>query len=314
MGPREFLSRSRVVIVAGKGGVGKTTVSAALGLMAVEAQMSPLLVDVGGGHGLATAFGQTEPLTDEERLLAPGVRGRTVSPDVTLVEYLETRGLARFARRLARSGALEVLATSTPGVKDILVLSRIKQLERDAVADVIIVDAPATGHAITFLLAAGNVLQAVGSGPLHSQAAEVQTLLGDPARCRAMLVTRAEETPVNEVVESAFALEDGVGVHLTPVVVNALEPLVPDVPADLAALAAAEGVTLRPGETEAMTAAVTYRHRRRSRQDAQLQRLGAELALAQLHLPAVPTMAMGLAGLEMLAASFKASLADRGRR
>lgn len=290
--------------------MGKTTVSAALGLMAVEARMSPLLVDVGGGHGLASAFGQDEPLTDEERRLAPGVRGRTVNPDVTLVEYLEARGLARFARRLARSGALEVLATSTPGVKDILVLSRIKQLERDRAADVIIVDAPATGHAITFLLAANTLLQAVGSGPLYSQAAEVQTLLGDPARCRAMLVTRAEETPVNEVTESAFALEDGVGVHLTPVVVNALEPLAPESPDGIAKLAAAEGVTLGPGEAEAMTGAATYRRRRRSRQEVQLDRLAAGLALDQMHLPAIPTMSMGLAGLEMLAAALTDSIAD----
>lgn len=308
MGPREFLSRSRVVIVAGKGGVGKTTVTAALGLMAVEARMSPLLVDVGGGQGLASAFGEAEPLTDEERVVAPGVRARAVNPDATLVEYLDDRGLARLARRLVRSGALDMLATSTPGVKDILVLSRIKQLERDAAADVIIIDAPATGHAITFLLAAGNLLKAVSSGPLHSQASEVQDMLADPARCRAMLVTRAEETPVNELVESAFALEDAVGVHLTPVVVNALESPVLEPPGDIGGLAASEGVALGAGEAEAMTAALAYRRDRRSRQDVQLERLAAELALGQIRLPVIPTISMGLAGLEMLAATLSRAL------
>jgi Mrp family chromosome partitioning ATPase len=303
LGPREFLSRSRVVIVAGKGGVGKTTLSGALAHMAVEAGLSPLLVDVQGGQGLARAFDLPGPLDDDEREVAPGIRARAVNPDATLVDYLESRGLARISRRLVRSGVLEVLATTTPGVKDLLVLSRIRQLEREGAADVIVVDAPATGHSITFLTAARHLGVAAGTGPLATQGREVQAMLADARRCRVMLVARAEETPVNEMAEGAFALEDQVGVALTPVVVNALEPSVEVIDGDPVAIAHGAGVTLSAAEGRALNMAVAYRRRRRERQNEQLARLAALLPLPQIHLPLVecPVSGAGRGGMGELA-------------
>ena len=83
------------------------------------------------------------------------------------------------------------------------------------------VDAPAAGHAITFLLSARGLLDAVRVGPIHKQASDVVELLSDPTRCQVMLVTLPEETPVNELIDTAFAIEDRAGVALGPVVVNA---------------------------------------------------------------------------------------------
>ena len=108
----------------------------------------------------------------------------------------------------------------SPGIRDVLVLGKIKQLEQDRVADLIMVDAPATGHAVTFLTSASGLLDAARSGPVRTQAADVVELLSDPTRCRVVLVTLPEEMPVSETVEAAYQLEDRAGVQLGPVVVN----------------------------------------------------------------------------------------------
>ena len=224
---RRFCSQSRVVIVAGKGGVGKTTVTATLAIAATRAGMSVLIAEVEGKSGLAAAFGAAA-LTYDDAELAPAVRARTLSPDAALVDYLETHGMKRISRRLAQSGALDVVATAVPGMKDILVLGKVKSLEQERAADLIIVDAPAAGHAISFLLSAQGLLDAVRVGPVRKQAVDVAAMLGDPARCQVLLVTLPEETPVNELVDTAFAVEDRAGVALGPVIINCCLPLEPE--------------------------------------------------------------------------------------
>src|SRR5437763_470383 len=167
-----FCSQTRLLIVAGKGGVGKTTVSAALARMAARAGLTTLIVEVEGKSGLPAVFGRREPLTYDEVVLAPGggpdgaadVRGRTLTPDDALLEYLEDHGMRRVSKRLTNSGALDVVATAVPGIKDILVLGKVKQLERGQVADVIILDAPAAGNAGTFLMRARGLLDAGAVG------------------------------------------------------------------------------------------------------------------------------------------------------
>jgi len=221
MNVEQFCSASRIVVLAGKGGVGKTTVTAALATAAARAGASVLIVEVEGKSGLAAALG-CPPLTYEEQPVRERVRVRTLTPDEALREYLEDRGLHRISRRLMKSGALDVVATAVPGMKDILVLGKVKQLERANEADLILIDAPAAGHAINFLLSPRGLLDAVRVGPVRAQAEDVIELLSDPARCRVALVTLPEETPVNELVDTAFALEDRVGVKLAPVIVNAV--------------------------------------------------------------------------------------------
>ena len=155
---------------------------------------------------------------------AADIRGRTLTPDDALLEYLRDHGMSRISKRLVSSGALDVVATAAPGIKDILILGKVKQLERTGKADLLILDAPAAGHAITFLLSARALLDAVRVGPINSQARDVLEMLTDHERCQVMLVTLPEETPVNELVDTAYHLEDRVGVGLGPVVVNGLYP------------------------------------------------------------------------------------------
>jgi anion-transporting ArsA/GET3 family ATPase len=316
--PAGFCSLTRLVIVAGKGGVGKTTVSAALARMAARAGKRALLIEVEGKGGLASAFGRTEPLTYRESVLAAAepakgiaeVRGRTLTPDDALVEYLEDNGMRRLSKRLIQSGAIDVVATAAPGIKDILVLGKVKALVRDSDADLLVLDAPAAGHAITFLGSAHGLLDAVRVGPIRAQAQEVVDLLGDPARCQVMLVTLPEETPVNELVETGFALEDRVGVSLTPVVVNGMYPHRDGLSVEARAVAESAGVHLRDGEAEALDAAARFRLGREALQADQAARLAAALPLPQLRLPFLFTTSIGPDEIDVLAEALAVAVRD----
>jgi anion-transporting ArsA/GET3 family ATPase len=141
----------------------------------------------------------------------------------------------------------------------------------------------------------------VRAGPLQGQAEDVMSMLTDPSRCRVMLVTLAEETPVNEVVETAFALEDKVGVDLAPVVVNGLYPVLEGLDADPALAVAGT-------DAEVLAAAAQFRRRRQELQQAQVARLAAELPLPQLHLPSLFTVDLTPADIGALASSLTAAI------
>jgi Mrp family chromosome partitioning ATPase len=306
--PARFFGASRLVIVAGKGGVGKTVVSATLARAAARSGLSSLVVEVEGKSGLPAMFGQGVLEYDEEVLMAGGgptgqgeVRARTLTPDQALLEYLQDHGLSRISRRLVSSGALDVVATAAPGIKDILILGKVKSLERAADTDLLVLDAPAAGHAITFLQAARALLDTVSVGPINAQARDVMEMLTDHERCRVLLVTLPEETPVNELVDTAFHLEDRVGVGLGPVVVNGCYDELAGVGADPAAAAAEVGATLRTGEAEALAAAAGFRADRTSLQREQVARLAGQLPLPQLRLPFVFTTDLGPGELDLLA-------------
>ena len=311
-----FCAQSHVLVIAGKGGVGKTTVSAALARMAAGAGMSVLIIELEGKSGIAQAFGRREDLDYEEVQLWPrgaeaaaraegSVRARRVTPDDALVEYLEDHGLGRVSRRLARTGVLDVVSTAIPGIRDVLVLGKVKQLEREPAADLIVVDAPATGHAITFLTSAAGMVDAARGGPLRTQAQDVVELLSDPARCRVLLVTLPEELPVSETIESAYTLEDKAGVQLGPVIVNACDPeLGPGLerPAAEVVAEAGAGVEVAPGHVAALEAAREFRLARHAVSAEQVERLQRELPLPHLLLPVVDSSdSIGPAETEFLA-------------
>ena len=303
MDPARFCSQSRLVIVAGKGGVGKTTVTAALSLMAARAGLKTLIVEVEGKSGLSTAFAAGD-LGYDEIDLASGVRARTLTPDQALLEYLEDHGMRRLSKRLSSSGVLDVVSTAVPGIKDILVLGKMKQLEREGLADLIVLDAPAAGHAVTFLTSAKGLLDAVRVGPVRRQAEEVQDLLTDPARCQVLLVTLPEETPVNEAVETAARLRDKVGIQLSAIAVNGLYPAVDGLTTDPAQLQGASAE-----EADALRKAAAFRSARQQLQEQQVARLDAQLDLPQLHLPFLFSPELGPADVDDLAGALETAVA-----
>jgi hypothetical protein len=295
--------------------VGKTVVSATLARAAARAGLSAVVIEVEGKSGLASMYGQGQLEYREATLHAGGgpsgegaVRARTLTPDEALLDYLRDHGLSRISRRLVSSGALDVVATAAPGIKDILILGKVKQLERAGDVDLLILDAPAAGHAITFLQAARVLLDTVRVGPINAQAREVVEMLTDHERCRVMLVTLPEETPVNELVDTAFSLEDRVGIGLGPVVVNGVYDDVPGVGDEPHEAAAAAGATLRAGEAEVLAAAAAFRADRTSLQAQQVDRLAEQLPLEQIRLPFVFTTEIGPEELDLLADRFLAEV------
>jgi anion-transporting ArsA/GET3 family ATPase len=300
--PASFFAASRLVIVAGKGGVGKTVVSAAFARAAAEHGLTTLLVEVDGKAATHRHFGAAPLGYAASELLAPSppgsgagsVTGRSVTPDDALVDWLEDHGMRTVARHLARSGALEVVATATPGIKDILVLGKVKQLANRGDADLIVLDAPAAGHAVGFLRAAATLADTARSGAIQQQAIDVLEMLRDPARCQVVLVTIPEETPVNELIETAFALEEDVGVQLAPIVVNGVY----DELTGLDAPAVARDAARR----RALDDAARLRLARQELQAEHVARLRRELPLEQLRLPFLFTPDLGVAESRTLAA------------
>ncbi len=309
MNPLQFFAASRLVVVAGKGGVGKTTVTAVMARAAAECGLRVLVVEVEGKPDLAGLLGDadftesTKAGYQAQRLvsdLGPDSNGSIelchLTSERALIEYLDQHGFRRVSKRLASSGILNVVSTAAPGIGDLLILGKVKQIERAGTYDLLLLDGPAAGHAISFLQSASGLLDAAKVGPIQAQAKDVVEMLADPARCQVVLVTLAEATPVNELVETAFALEDRVGVALGPVVVDAV-----DGGCELdEAIAATMGV--------ATLAAAEFRNRRRVVQQAQIARLAVELPLPSLQLPLLLTASVTPADIVRLAEKFIVSI------
>jgi hypothetical protein len=325
MDPAHFFAASRVLIVAGKGGVGKTTICATLAAAASRVGCSVLIVRLTPGGALPYLFAAPEITSAGTKLRAGNetqgeISARLVTPDDALLDYLADHGLARMTRRLVTSGVLEVVTTAAPGIRDLLVLGRVKQLEVAEAAGLIIVDAPAAGHAVSFLRAPAVLREAVTAGPIANQADDVLAMLADPARCRVILATLPEETPINELVETAFALEDEVGVQLGPVVLNSVAALpeglgdASDSAKDMAKDSAKESAKDNSVDIsdqallDSMLAAATFRMTWVDHQRTQIERLVAQLPLPLITLPTRFTTDLGPDDLEVLTDALLASI------
>jgi anion-transporting ArsA/GET3 family ATPase len=302
MEPARFYRESRVLLVAGKGGVGKTVVAATLAMAAARHGEDVVLASVGDPIGLPGCFGSAEPLTADERELARfgtgAVRGRLLSPDAILLEYLGGHGFGRVARRLGAAGVLQVVTSAVPGIEEVLVLGKLKQLERANAASLFVLELPASGHATRFLTSAAGLADLAKAGPLRSQAEEAAALVTDPERCALVLVTILEETPVNELVETAFAVEDETGVRLGPIIVNDCLRQLPHLDEDPARAAADAGLAVDADVLDRVGAAGCFRRARQQHQDEQLARLADKLPLPQIRLPhlRVPELDEGALG------------------
>jgi len=281
--PLADLVSSNIVIVAGKGGVGKTTVTAVLARAAADRGMRVLVVELDGKPTLAQ--------------LVPDLDVRHISASDALEDYLQEHGFKRIAKRLAATGVIDVVSTAAPGINDLVVLGKIKQLERSGEFDLIVVDGPAAGHAITFLSSATGLLNSVRGGPVRTQAEDVSAMLCDPQRCQIVLVTLPESTPVTEAIETSFSLEDRVGVQLVAIVVDQVDTG--------CELADPETIELdgAKAHVDAARAAAVFRRSRRAVQTAELDRLSRELPLPQVRLAALPVAGLAADDVAKLAAS-----------
>jgi arsenite-transporting ATPase len=275
--PLQSLTATNVVIVAGKGGVGKTTVTAVIARAASRDGRRVLVVELDGKPTL------DQLLDGEAQNGAGSIEVVHISAADALDEYLRDHGFARIAKRLNKTGVIDMVGTAAPGIDDVVVLGKVKSFERSQNYDLIVVDGPAAGHAITFLTSATGLANAVRSGPVRTQSDEVIELLTDVERCQVVLVTLPETTPVNEVVETAFALEDDVGIQLGPIVINGVDT---GVPLPSINTAAAAWQDLDADVAAVLAEAAAFRRSRRAMERTEIERLSAELPLEQITLPA----------------------------
>src|SRR5687767_8117158 len=224
----EFLE-PRVLIVSGKGGVGKTTVAAALALVAARRGRTVCLAEVDRKGSLPKLLGAPDPGYQPTEM-SPGVWGMNIVPEAALAEYLEVQyHMKRISKVFSSTQFVDYITTAAPGLKAILVLGKIWFLEqgRDPGSkqphfDTIVVDAPAAGHMLSFLSAPMGLSDALQIGPVRRQSDWLLDMLRDPARTRVHLVTLPEEMPVSETLETAEALRTRVGITTGTVFANAV--------------------------------------------------------------------------------------------
>jgi anion-transporting ArsA/GET3 family ATPase len=218
----------RILIVAGKGGVGKTTVAAGLALAAARRGRKVCVAEVDQKGTLARLLGGA-PGGYEPVELTSGVWGVNIVPEDALAEYLDVQyHMRRISRAFTSTQFLDYIATAAPGLKDILVLGKIWYLEKGRSRgtkhdfDTIVLDAPAAGHMLTFLSAPMGLTDAVRVGPIRRQAGWLMEMLQDPSRTRVHLVTIPEEMPVAETLETSEVLHARIGMSCGPVFANAV--------------------------------------------------------------------------------------------
>lgn len=221
----------RIVFITGKGGVGRTAVATAMALAAARAGKRTLVVEINPMGRLGEYLGDLT-LGPEPHEITPELAASAIAPTVIMEDFLT--GMLRIralARRLLESNTFRVVTAAAPGLEDFLTLVRIAEWEDERVGfkrkrhrfDLVIVDAPATGHSVPLLSTPGTLLKMLPFGPLTNTARDLALMLGDPKRAAVTMVTRAEEMAVNETLELATALMR-VGVSLLPVIVNAVDP------------------------------------------------------------------------------------------
>jgi anion-transporting ArsA/GET3 family ATPase len=221
----------KLLVITGKGGVGKTTIAAAVGLLAARSGRRAIVVELGQESRLPALFGITAAKPGVETALQQGLSSISIDPDRALLEWLQTLGGRVSGRVLASSGTFQYFAAAAPGAKELIAMVKIWQLtrgggrgRRSGGYDLVVLDAPATGHALGMLGSAQTFGAIARVGPIAGQTREVQQLLETPSRTAYLAVALATEMAVTEVLELQEGLQRQLGRDLTAVVVNALLP------------------------------------------------------------------------------------------
>lgn len=229
MGSAPSLLDRRLLFFTGKGGVGKSTVTAATAVLAAEQGKKVLLVEVDAKNNLTALF-EHEPVGFEPRQVYPGVFVMQMDTEASLREYLKVQArVPVFGRLGPLARAFDFVATAAPGVREILTVGKIcwdlrESIQGRADWDLIVVDAAATGHVISQLDAPRAIQELVAVGPIRNQTDWMVELLRDPALTALNVVTSPEEMPVNETIELVAAAREQLDVPLGVVVVNRVLP------------------------------------------------------------------------------------------
>lgn len=294
----------RLVYVTGKGGVGKTTVAAALGLAAARAGKRTLVCEVAEQERITTAFGH-EPAGFSEVEVAPDLSAFSINPEDAKQEWLRHQlHSGRLASLLGSSRIFQYLTAAAPGLAEVVTMGKIwelAQLERRSKTgrpyDLVIVDAPATGNGLALLRAPRTFANIAKVGPIRNHAETIHSFTVDPRQTAVMAVALAEEMPVNETIDLEGRLHEQMGLELAHVLVNGVLPE-RFTGAEAEAIAAANG-DAGPAAREALEAALIA-HERAKAQRAQVGRLKRGTKAPVATLPFLLTPELDMAGLEEL--------------
>ena len=214
----------RLLVVTGKGGTGKSTVAAALALLAAESGKKTLLVSVDAKNDLAE-FLEVSPLTPKARTDLPSLWAMALDPEESLREYIQLQLRVPLLSRIGPlSRIFEYVATAAPGVREVVTVGKILYEVKERGWDLVVVDGTASGHVIGQLAAPSAINELVHVGLIRSQTAWMLDLLGDAATTGAVIVATPEEMPVSESIELAGRLRAETPVELAAVVANRVLP------------------------------------------------------------------------------------------
>lgn len=223
-GTRVALLDRRLVLVSGKGGVGKTTLAATLGRLAAAQGRRTLLCEIEGTGDLAAALG-LDALDYRPRLVRTGLFAMSMDLESQLDEYLRAYTRLPFLGRIGPlAKSLSFVATAAPGVQEMLVVGKLAD-ETVRRYDLVVADAPATGHIVSHLTAPQIVGALARVGLIRSQTGRIAAFLSDPERTGLVIVTTPEEMPVGETLELAARVRHETAVDLAGVFVNRVRPV-----------------------------------------------------------------------------------------
>jgi anion-transporting ArsA/GET3 family ATPase len=249
----------KLVVITGKGGVGKTTIAAAIGLVAAERGLRTIVVELGDQRRLTELFADARPQPGEypqgarartdgvpradpsagrharvgaETALAENLWSVTIDLDRALLEWLQALGGRVPGRVLASSGTFQYFAAAAPGAKELVSMVKIWELTRDGERwrrragryDLVVLDAPATGHALGLLSSPRTFGAIARVGPIFGQAEQVRELLEDSAQTCYLAVTQPTEMAVGETLDLQAGLHSQLGLELDAAIVNATLP------------------------------------------------------------------------------------------
>lgn len=300
--PLADLASVSLLVVTGKGGVGKSVVAAALGRALHRAGRRVLLLETDPRENLHELAG-VAPSGGELTALAPGLFLQNLSPHYIIGEIVRDHLRVEYlVKKVSASPVFKHFVDAAPGLKELAVLGHALRLvrgydrDRAGLIDTVVLDAPASGHGLALLTAPRVTAAVIDAGPFARMAEELKVFVGDPKESATVAVTLAEEMPVQEALELRDALVSRLDRHPDLLVVNALYPPV------------ARNARNARGDPLA-----ELWRQRRAINDRELARLDAEWQSPRIELPLLP-IARGPALVDALVPEFEQVAGVRGRR
>ena len=191
----------QILFVTGKGGVGKTTVSSLLGMASAARGLKTAIVEVNGCQSVCTLF-DNQQASYQPIQIQPNLHLLSITPEESMREFgLQQLKFKKIYKIVFENKYVKPLMRFAPGLQEASQLGKIYYMAEEENWDLIIVDAPATGHGLSLLESAKTMAELTKFGPMYNNSIKIEQIISDPARCNILLVGLAEELPVLESIE-----------------------------------------------------------------------------------------------------------------